>query len=95
METIDVTAQTKEMEATVNEGFREIAGMIPSLGDKVERLGARFESSATVSETGINVVFQLRLDNVDTSRHIDIMTQLDIMMVQAFAEQFAERHLNR
>lgn len=95
METIDVTAQTKDMEATVNEGFKEIAGMIPGMGEKVERLGARFESSATVSEDGLQVLFQLRLDNVNAATRIDPMTQIDIMMVQVFAEKFAERHINR
>lgn len=95
METIDLTEQTKALDVSVNEAFHGIAAMSPFLGKKVEKLGARFESAATVSPTGIDIKFTLKMDNVDTTKHIDMETTTDILLVEALAQKFAERNLNR
>lgn len=95
METMDVTEKTAALEETVNEGFRTIADLMPGMGEKVTRLGARLECTATVSDAGLDIAFQLKMDNVQSGYGLDPVTLADIYMVQAFAEAFAARSLNR
>lgn len=95
MEILDVTDKTAAIEATFNEGFRTISDLMPGMGEKVTRLGARFECRAQVSDSGLSIVFDLKMDNIQSIHDIDPITQIDIYMVQAFAQAFADRNLNR
>lgn len=92
-ETIDITDRLGAIEETTNEGFRKVAALMPgNMAARVERTGARFKATGTVSADGIDITLGLVMDN---DRPYDAMTAVDYLMVQEFASVFSKRFLNR
>lgn len=92
-EDTELTQSLADLEDSVNHGFSTIA-LKMGIGSLIEKTGAHMVASSTVSEAGVNIVFDLTFTKVDVKK-MSAVEAVDVVLVQEYAKFFGEKFLNR